>query len=366
MQLIYLSPVPWSSFAQRPQKFAHWFHHVTQGDVLWIDPYPSRLPRLSDLAQARGNDTGIEAQEPWVQVLKPRALPIEPLPFSGWINHRLAWAPIIQAARDFAQQRETLIVVGKPSELALRIIAAAPDNEVVYDAMDDFPAFFAGLSRLSMQRREKALGAVARTVLVSSTLLANKWQATHSDVRFIANALDASLMPAPREVEHNRSARIFGYVGTVGRWFDWEWVIRLATERPTDTILIAGPLSHRHDGSLPANISIRPACSHREALALMLTFDVALIPFKQTPLTASVDPIKYYEYIAAGLPVMSTRFGEMCYRAEQPGVYLCDTGDRMLDISQQALGYNPDHSAIEDFKKHNGWHARFDSANILK
>ena len=364
MQLIYLSPVPWSSFAQRPQKFAHWFHHVTQGDVLWIDPYPSRLPRLSDLVHERGNDIGIEAAEPWVKIVRPRSLPIEPLPFSGLINHRLFWSPLIQTAKDFAKQCKTLVVVGKPSELALRLTAAIPGSDVIYDAMDDFPAFFSGFSRIAMQQREKRVGAIAKTVMASSTLLVEKWRAQHRDVRFVANALDPQLMSTTPEVKSTGSGKVFGYIGTVGRWFDWEWVIQLANARPEDNVLIVGPLSHRHQGTLPDNVSIRPACSHREALALMLTFDVALIPFRQTPLTASVDPIKYYEYVAAGLPVMSTRFGEMCYRGDEPGVYLCDTDDQMQGVSEEALAYTPHRSFIDTFKAKNGWHARFDSANL--
>lgn len=364
MQLIYLSPVPWSSFSQRPQKFARWFHHITQGDVLWIDPYPSRLPRLSDLAHKRGNDEGIEASEPWVKVVRPRALPIEPIPFSGLVNHRLFWSPLIQMAKEFAQQRKTLIVVGKPSELALRLTQALPDSDMIYDAMDDFPAFFSGLSRTSMQRREKRVGALATTIMASSTLLLERWRARHDDVRFVPNALDTQSMPAPLNLEPRDTGKVFGYIGTVGKWFDWQWIVQLANARPADTVLIVGPLSHSHRGTLPVNVIIRPACSHREALALMLTFDVALIPFRQTSLTASVDPIKYYEYVAAGLPVMSTRFGEMCYRGSEPGVYLCDIDDPVLEASERALSYSPPPAFIEDFKAKNGWHARFESAHL--
>lgn len=367
MQLVYLSPVPWSSFAQRPQKFARWFHCVTQGKVLWIDPYPSRLPRVSDLLQARGHDSGIEASESWAKVIRPRSLPIEPLPFSGAINYHLFWRSIIETVGSFAKQQQTLLVIGKPSELALRLAAELNFIDVIYDAMDDFPAFFSGLSRLSMRRRENKIGAQATTVLTSSTLLTEKWRSQHKDVRFIANALDPDLMPRLAKQKGSRHRKIFGYIGTVGAWFDWEWIVKLAIARPQDAILIVGPLSNRFKGTLPSNVSIHPACSHRKALELMLTFDVGLIPFRQTPLTAGVDPIKYYEYIATGLPVMSTRFGEMCYRGDKLGVYLCDHHDSILSLSEAALAYTPPPpSFIEAFKAENSWHARFNDTNLLK
>lgn len=44
MQLVYLSPLPWDSFSQRPHQFVEWFHNKHGGEVLWIDPYPTRLP----------------------------------------------------------------------------------------------------------------------------------------------------------------------------------------------------------------------------------------------------------------------------------------------------------------------------------
>ncbi len=52
----------------------------------------------------------------------------------------------------------------------------------------------------------------------------------------------------------------------------------------------------------------------------MAEFDVGLIPFKQNALTAAVDPIKYYEYRALALPVISTDFGEMHERGDLPGL----------------------------------------------
>lgn len=142
MQLIYLSPVPWSSFAQRPQKFASWFNDTTQGKVLWVDPYPTRLPRLSDLTHSRGCDRGIEVKQPWVTVIQPRSLPVEPLPFSGTVNSLLFWTSIISSAQRFAKAEPTMIVAGKPSELAIRMIQLLPESPAIYDAMDDFPAFF--------------------------------------------------------------------------------------------------------------------------------------------------------------------------------------------------------------------------------
>ena len=53
MRLVYLSPVPLASFAQRPHHFVRWFHERFDATVTWIEPYPARLPRATDLRRLR-------------------------------------------------------------------------------------------------------------------------------------------------------------------------------------------------------------------------------------------------------------------------------------------------------------------------
>lgn len=271
----------------------------------------------------------------------------------------------MNTAKRFAEAEPTIIVAGKPSELAIRMVQLLPESPAIYDAMDDFPAFFSGFSRQAMRRREQRLASICRTVLASSTQLVEKWTPQHEDVRFVANALDTQLMPEWTEKKTHKENLVFGYIGTVGAWFDWDWVIRLAHARPLDTLLIVGPISNRYPGTLPVNIVIRPPCSHREALELMRTFDVALIPFQKTSLTCSVDPIKYYEYIASGLPVLTSSFGEMYYRCNETGVYICDTNDNIESIVAQALSYIASRPFIENFKSENNWETRFNNAALL-
>ena len=86
-RLIYLSPVPWKSFSQRPHELVRYFHSFTKGEVLWVDPYPGRFPAMSDVLNRRPNSDDTDRGVPtWLSVVKPKALPIEPLPFSGTVN----------------------------------------------------------------------------------------------------------------------------------------------------------------------------------------------------------------------------------------------------------------------------------------
>lgn len=366
MRLVYLSPVPWKSFAQRPHKFVEWFHGRAGGEVLWIDPYPTRFPSLSDL---RRLGTRTDQQQctnpPWLKLIRPSALPIEPLPGSGLLN-ALVWRRLFHELDTFARQQPTMLVVGKPSVLALAVVKRIKRERSVYDAMDDFPAFYSGLSRLAMLRRERQLARSVRTVLVSSTVLKQRWSDVQTDVRLVHNGLDLNMLPPPKIRKGGDSGiRVLGYVGTIGAWFDWEWVIALAKARPTDVVRLIGPVFVPASAALPQNIEMLPPCNHHEALLAMQDFDVGLIPFRKNNLTASVDPIKYYEYRALGLPVISTDFGEMAFRSSEEGTFLSRGVQDVEGLVECALGYSADSESVRQFAICNSWDARFANSGLI-
>lgn len=362
-RLIYLSPVPWESFAQRPQKFVEWFHARFGGEVVWVDPYPTRLPRLSDLRRANPAKLQGKGHPEWMRVLKPLSLPLEPLPGSGWVNH-LFWLPLLTQLERFASQQDTMVVIGKPSLLALATLKRLPQARSVYDAMDEFPAFYSGLSRRAFARREERVVRQVDTLWVTSTRLKRHWSAVRPDLQLLPNAVDDTLLPAPREKVQSPK-KVFGYVGTIATWFDWDWVIALALERPQDVIRLIGPVFSPARATLPQNIELLPGCHHEAALQAMLDFDVGLIPFIQNELTASVDPIKYYEYRALGLPVISTKFGEMEFHAHEQGTFIVETLESLGARIESALNFQDDATAAREFAKRNSWRARFDAARIF-
>ncbi len=365
MRLVYLSPVPWTSYAQRPHKFVEWFYKATGGQVLWIDPYPTRFPLLSDFRRLGRQDTHEnDSCTDWLKVIQPSALPIEPLPWSGSLN-TLIWRNAIVETVAFSRGRPTLLGIGKPSALALEVTSRLDTAVSVYDAMDDFPSFYTGFSRLAMRWRERELISRVTHVLASSTALKKRWSQVRSDVQLVANGLDASVLPAPQIGKPSKASKILGYVGTIGPWFDWEWVIHLARMHPQDEVCLIGPIFTPSPHVLPANIMIRPPCTHLAALSAMQEFDIGLIPFQKNELTVSVDPIKYYEYRALGLPIISTNFGEMAFRGREDGTFLSHGLHDVSGLVQSALLYKAGLESVNQFVSGNTWEARFDAAKII-
>ena len=367
MRLVYLSPVPWASFAQRSHRFVDWFHARRGGDVLWVDPYPARFPAWRDWRRVaavwRGTPHAAPPRPAWLSVAQPCALPVEPLRGLGPLQTRL-WRRLLRKIGDFVAGRDCRIVIGKPSELALQVLARHPDVASVLDAMDDFPAFYGGAARRAMEHRTRRVAARVSRILVSSEALRRRFGEHRARLTLVRNACHVDDAPSGGAAARDPEHPVLGYVGTIGPWFDWRLVAALARSDPGLRVRLIGPVLAPPAAPLPDNVELLPACAHDAALRLMQGFSVGLIPFERTDLTAAVDPIKYYEYRALGLPVLSSRFGEMARRDKEPGIFLIEAGAPPGPQVRRALRHRDRDDAIRLFKAHNSWTARFDAARL--
>ncbi len=368
--LVYLSAVPWFSFEQRPQKFVRWAHGAFDGDIHWIEPYPTRLPQLADLKRASAPPLTITSNEvpDWLHIHRVKALPIEPVPAVHRINATL-WRRLVETYKDLCAQTPAVLVIGKPSRLARALMALGVHKHAVYDAMDDFPAFYKGMSRRALERSEHQIATHVDEVWASSTALLQKFEHGPARTRLIHNGFEAVTGPlatTPTASAPPQGKRVFGYLGTIAEWFDWEWILHLAQHYPQDEIRIIGPMLSPFEGTLPSNVTLHPATPQSRALTEMRQFDVGLIPFQRTQLIKSVDPVKYYEYRSLGLSVLSTDFGEMSYRSEEPGVFLTRQRTDVVEMAGKALAFRQNPKDVSDFITLNSWAARFSKTELFK
>jgi hypothetical protein len=291
-------------------------------------------------------------------VLRMRALPIEPLPGGRWINRRLLAKALI---RKLPPAHRTVIAIGRPSALALAALESVPHEWSAYDAMDDFPEFYRGLSKQSVRRLEEEIAGRVTTVLTSSSALWTKFEALGDRRVMVKNGFEMASLP-PLDATDARPP-VLGYLGTVGDWFDWDMLCELAASVPSVRLHIVGPRVTT-PSALPPNITLLPECSHEAAVEHMRGFAVGLIPFKRNRLTDAVDPIKYYAYRAMGLPVLSTRFGEMAARARTDGVFFLDSG-MPADAALAALRFRPTAEATRQFRQQHDWTFRFSESGLF-
>jgi glycosyltransferase involved in cell wall biosynthesis len=333
---------------------------------------------------------------PRISVLPVPAISVEPLPCGAWLDRRFVWPKVWRELADFAAAGPTVLGIGRPGALALMALRELPLAGSFYEAMDDFPEFYRGLSRRAMRRHEDAIAAEVDLIVASSTALTAKFAGRDSSasrelaspgrkpgdgshdeptsspglrpgLARVVKVLNACTYPSlPVARPHVSDVPVLGYVGCLGRWFHWPLVLRLAQEVPHCRIELVGPCAIRPPRRLPPNVRLLPPCKQDEVESHLSRFSAGLIPFRRTPLTAGVDPVKYHEYRAAGLPVLSTTFGEMALRGADDGVYFLDQSRDLAAVVERALRHPFDAAAIETFRRENTWQARYRAADPFR
>ena len=139
---------------------------------------------------------------------------------------------------------------------------------------------------------------------------------------------------------------IIGYYGTFAAWFDYDLVNRVAQARPQYTIALIGPdldgTRVRLSRSLP-NLMFLPAMAYDELPRHAVWFDVCIIPFLLNEITYATSPLKVFEYMAMGKPIVSTDLPE-CRKYRS--VFIGHTPDDFLHSVDRALavahdGFSP-------------------------
>uniref|UniRef100_I2Q317 Glycosyltransferase n=1 Tax=Desulfovibrio sp. U5L TaxID=596152 RepID=I2Q317_9BACT len=203
-------------------------------------------------------------------------------------------------------QVEALDVLGDGAEL------------VVYDWTDDWPAALpesrGEAERRRLEERQHELLCRADVVFAVSTALARRAAELCPEVRHLPNATDPEVFRPfdPARPGHALAARrpVLVYLSQITERLDVDLVREMARERPQWTVVLAGPLACPPEVVAPLekcdNVILAGALPYEEAAGLAAQADVCLLPHKEDALTRTLDPIKLYDYLATGRPIVST------------------------------------------------------------
>ena len=269
-------------------------------------------------------------------------------------------APVLR--RDFARLglRRPVLIAGLPH--AADVLSRLPSRLVVYHCADDY-AHVRGFPR-SLPDLEADLCRRADLVVTTSETLCQSRARFNPHTCWIPNGADVEHFSAPaapaaelRNVPHP----IVGFVGGLSEWVDLDLVARLARQRPEWTFLLVGPVGIDTSAvdALP-NVRLLGPRPYADLPALLAAMDVGLIPFKRNDVTYHADPIKAYEYLAAGLPVVATDMPAL--RRLTPLVALAESAEGFQHRVRAALEAGRDVGRAErqaEARRH-GWTSRFE------
>ena len=189
---------------------------------------------------------------------------------------------------------------------------------VIYHCVDDIAAH-PRIDTASFRAAERRFAGRADLVLASSTPLAQRMASLSDNVHYLPNVADTDLFATAREpgrVDPRLAAlpqpRIVFTGAVVSTKLDIALVTELAGLRPDWSIVLVGPVGLGDPLTDPAaltrvpNVHLLPARPYRELPAVLRGAQAAMIPYLLNELTASIFPMKVYEYLAAGLPTIAT------------------------------------------------------------
>ena len=119
----------------------------------------------------------------------------------------------------------------------------------------------------------------------------------------------ATPAPCPQEYKHEKRPIVL-YVGAIDYWFDWDLLRHTVEALPDRAFFVIGPCKNPPPGFAPLkNLYFLGPQIYTQLPGYMQHAKVGIIPFatdKYPELVNSINPLKLYEYMAAGLPVVST------------------------------------------------------------
>jgi len=314
--------------------------------VLWVNSIAMRRPAVSGRDFRRILDklakglSGCREVEPNLFVANPLVVPLP-----GWgVADRFNAGILSSTLRRLGRRHglENPILWSFLPNVG-RLLGRLGERLVIYHCVDEYSAF-SGVSRDSIARMERDLVRRADLVLTSSERLCADRIELNPNTRFVSHGVDvghfaraldprietpADLRALPRPV--------IGFFGLLADWVDLDLVRALALARPDWSMVLVG----RHATGvglvrgLP-NVHLLGQKPYTLLPAYCRGFDVGIIPFRTNELTLRANPLKLREYLAAGLPVVSTPLPEVArYRSS---VHLAEGLTGFIQAITTALG----------------------------
>ena len=361
--ILYLMHIPWGWIKQRPHFLAE---HLAKHYI--IDVYYRKANTV-----AKNSMLTKKSCVPHLSINGFNELPFRKIPILKYLN--LKWINVLIAKWQIPNlaQYDYIWVTSPIQYLTFKPLLC--EQKVIYDCMDDIIEFpsVKGNRRLASEllEYEKNLLMSADYVVVSSEYLKNRIlnraDIERKNVIVVNNAIQLpqslNYSAIPKEIEDKicyiRSLTCpFLYIGMISPWFDFDAITQALDKYPTLNIVLIGPC----EVELPKNSRIHylGIVERKYIFPLMKVAHALIMPFKLNDLIYAVNPVKLYEYIYVGKPVISIRYGETEKFSDYVHLYgnMDEWLDLVGDILEEPQIYTKEEKEIRCFIENNTWDAR--------
>jgi glycosyltransferase involved in cell wall biosynthesis len=334
--------------------------------ILWINSIGYRTPTASGrdvrraLRKAKAFLEPVREVEKNIFVLSPAAVPANSISAVRGLNRILLRRRIRAAMRSLRFERPINWIFNPTGSLVAGFL---DEDLIVYYCVDDFTSF-SDAGTVSMQQMEQTLFQRADLVVVSSDRLLKSKARFNPRTVLVRHGVDFEHFRktlAPETVVAKEIADlprpVIGYFGLMSAdWVDVELMVKVAEHFSASSLVLLGKVAMDMTGlDRLANVHFLGRKPFEDLPAYAKGFDVAILPFPVNAVTLSANPLKVREYLAAGLPVVSTRIPEVEVLGE---AYIVDTHQEFIHAIETALKDPGPNAARSESMRGQSWEAR--------
>ena len=314
-----ISGVSWGFMRQRPQHLI--FRYAQHAPVLFVEP-PSSPGYSVIFSYARSKASKIQRN---LWSLRPKKM----LPrdrtshFLKAFNDRFT-RNLIDKTVYRLNMGEHLLWCYRYDSLAYG--RTAKSKIVLYDCVDDWASFWKSVKGVA--EIESKLVVSSDIVLTTANRLYESKKKQNPHTYLVPNGVEydhfskasktLDVPPSMERIPHP----IIGFTGAVYEWVDLDLVAAIAKRRPEWSFVFVGPVPSRMRIPDLPNVRFLGEVPYDVLPSYLSNFDACILPFRHNEITENANPIKMYEYLATGKPIVSTgiaeviKFSNLIYIAE--------------------------------------------------
>ncbi len=232
----------------------------------------------------------------------------------------------------------------------------------IYDCVDEHSAY-PGVNKKLIQKAEIELIKNADLVFMTAKGLYENKKNLNKNMFVIPNGVDVDNFKRalnddtviPEEIL-NLPKPIIGYVGGISDWIDLDLIYYVAKSNPNWSLVLVGPVDDKvnlnyfkNENKSVQNIYFLGRKTANELPNYLKGFDVCINPFKINELSKTVNPLKVYEYLAAGKPIVSVDMPEVRILADV--IKIAQNREEFIAFIEESLDRNDREQILKRIQK---------------
>lgn len=365
--IIILSSVDWNTHRQLHHELTD-FLIKRNNKVLFIENTGSRSIQIRDLNRIKDriknfvkSKRGFRILNKNLTLFSPLFIPFHYNFFIKKINNFFISSSILNWSKHFSFNNP-IIINFVPNPITLSIMNNLNASLKIYYIADEMTS--GEQKRINIENK-----IIKNCDLIFYTAQNLKKKNTNlNKAKFLPNGVNTKkfINNFKKRLYNKKETFKIGYVGAIRNVLDEGLILNIAKKFPNDKIFLIGPILFNFKKLKKyKNIIFLGEKKHNQIANFLKGFHIGIIPYKVNNFTNSINPLKIYEYISTGLPVVSTNINSVNYLSKQKnnlGIFVCNSNKKFIEkIFNLKNNYKSiAKNTAKEFGYQNGWNKRFE------